>query len=89
MLFHEEALHGYVAPDATSFPQAIAMASAWDPAITQRITHEKSPSWPKGRVWHIQTFVNGQLRRESFTAGRKSEIRDLAAQERREVEATP
>ncbi len=37
VLFHEEALHGYVAPDATSFPQAIAMASAWDPALTQRI----------------------------------------------------
>jgi beta-glucosidase len=37
VLFHEEALHGYVAPDATSFPQAIAMASAWDPELTQRI----------------------------------------------------
>jgi beta-glucosidase len=25
-----EGLHGYMAPDATSFPQAIAMASTWD-----------------------------------------------------------
>jgi len=25
-----EGLHGYLAPDATSFPQAIAMASTWD-----------------------------------------------------------
>ncbi len=31
ILMHEEALHGYVARDATSFPQAIALASTWDP----------------------------------------------------------
>lgn len=55
--------------------------------ITQRITHEKAANWPSGRVWHIETFINGQLRRESFTSGRKSEIREIAAQERREVEA--
>jgi beta-glucosidase len=36
MLFHEEALHGYVARDATSFPQAIALASTWDPALVER-----------------------------------------------------
>lgn len=28
-LMHEEALHGYVAFDATSFPQAMALASSW------------------------------------------------------------
>jgi len=28
--FHEEALHGLVAPGATSFPQAIALAGTWD-----------------------------------------------------------
>ncbi len=28
-LMHEEALHGYVAFDATSFPQALALASSW------------------------------------------------------------
>lgn len=28
-LMHEEALHGYAAFDATSFPQAIALASSW------------------------------------------------------------
>ena len=37
ILFHEEALHGYVARDATSFPQAIALASTWDPALSERI----------------------------------------------------
>ncbi|MBU6298664.1 MAG: glycoside hydrolase family 3 C-terminal domain-containing protein [Alphaproteobacteria bacterium] len=37
VLFHEEALHGYVAPDATSFPQAIAEASTWDPELITQI----------------------------------------------------
>ncbi|HEX4268466.1 MAG TPA: glycoside hydrolase family 3 N-terminal domain-containing protein [Steroidobacteraceae bacterium] len=32
-LFHGEGLHGYMARDATSFPQAIALASSWDPAL--------------------------------------------------------
>ncbi|HEX5048005.1 MAG TPA: glycoside hydrolase family 3 N-terminal domain-containing protein [Gammaproteobacteria bacterium] len=35
--FHEESLHGYAALHATMFPQAIAMASAWDPGLTRRI----------------------------------------------------
>lgn len=30
VLFHEEGLHGYAATGATSFPQAIALASSWD-----------------------------------------------------------
>ena len=33
ILMHEEALHGYVARGATSFPQAIALASTWDPEL--------------------------------------------------------
>ncbi len=37
VLFHEEALHGLQGPDATSFPQAIALASTWDPDLAQRI----------------------------------------------------
>src|SRR5262249_17371451 len=31
VMFHEEGLHGAVTPGATSFPQAIALASSWDP----------------------------------------------------------
>ena len=37
ILFHEEGLHGYVARDATSFPQAIALASSWDPDLLTRV----------------------------------------------------
>jgi beta-glucosidase len=37
VLFHEEALHGYVARGATHFPQAIALASTWDPALLERV----------------------------------------------------
>ncbi len=35
ILFHEEGLHGYAAVGATSFPQAIAMASSWDPDLVR------------------------------------------------------
>ena len=37
LLFHEEALDGFVARRATSFPQAIALASSWDPALVERV----------------------------------------------------
>ncbi|AQR61464.1 beta-glucosidase [Brevundimonas sp. LM2] len=36
LLLHEEALHGYVARGATSFPQSIALASTWDPALVEQ-----------------------------------------------------
>jgi beta-glucosidase len=37
VLMHEEALHGYVAREATSFPQAIGLASSFDPALATRV----------------------------------------------------
>ena len=37
ILFHEEGLHGYAAKGATSFPQAIALASSWDPALVRAV----------------------------------------------------
>ncbi len=37
VLFHEESLHGLAARDATSFPQAIALASTWDPDLIREV----------------------------------------------------
>jgi len=37
LFMHEESLHGYVARDATSFPQAIALASSFDTALVRRV----------------------------------------------------
>jgi beta-glucosidase len=37
VIFHEEALHGLQGPEATSFPQAIALASTWNPELVERV----------------------------------------------------
>ncbi|KQT31354.1 glycoside hydrolase [Sphingomonas sp. Leaf412] len=37
ILFHEEGLHGIAAKGATSFPQAIALASSWDPDLVRAV----------------------------------------------------
>lgn len=37
VMFHEEALHGLVAPRATAFPVPIALGSSWDPALVERV----------------------------------------------------
>ena len=37
ILFHEECLHGYVASKGTSYPQAIALASTWDPELVHDV----------------------------------------------------
>jgi beta-glucosidase len=37
ILFHEECLHGNAAPGGTSFPQAIGLASTWDPALVHDV----------------------------------------------------
>jgi beta-glucosidase len=35
--FHEEGLHGFAAVDGTHFPQAIGLASSWDPDLLRRV----------------------------------------------------
>jgi beta-glucosidase len=37
VIFHEEALHGLQGQEATSFPQAIALACTWNPDLVERI----------------------------------------------------
>jgi len=37
ILFHEECLHGHAAQKGTSFPQAIALASTWDPQTVEDV----------------------------------------------------
>jgi Beta-glucosidase-related glycosidases len=37
IMFHGEALHGAVRKDATSFPQAIALGSTWDPDLLEKM----------------------------------------------------
>jgi beta-glucosidase len=36
VIFHDEALHGLMGQEATSFPQAIALASTWNPDLVER-----------------------------------------------------
>jgi beta-glucosidase len=36
-IIHDEGLHGLVGNDATSFPQAIAMASSWHPGLLEEV----------------------------------------------------
>ena len=37
VMFHEEGLHGYAGVGGTSFPQAIALASTWDPTLLEEV----------------------------------------------------
>jgi len=37
VMFHEEAVHGLVAPRGTSFPVPIGLASTWDPALIEQV----------------------------------------------------
>lgn len=39
-LIHEECLSGYMGKEGTTYPQAIGMASSWDPELIKKITTE-------------------------------------------------
>lgn len=38
VLFHEESLHGYMATEATMFPQAIGLAGTFDPELMEEVS---------------------------------------------------
>src|SRR6266851_4670248 len=37
IVFHDECLHGHVAPGGTSYPMAIALSSTWDPKLVGEV----------------------------------------------------
>lgn len=37
LMFHDECLHGHVAPGGTSYPQAIALAGTWDTTLVRQV----------------------------------------------------
>lgn len=37
VIFHEECLHGHAAPEGTSFPQPIGLASTWNPDLIESL----------------------------------------------------
>ena len=55
-ILHEEALHGFVGPGATSFPQAIALAASFDPSLAEEIF---TVAARQARAWHLASDVPG------------------------------
>jgi beta-glucosidase len=56
-IVHGEALHGFMAHGATSFPQAIALASTWDPALVKRVFTAAADEMASTGVNHAFTPV--------------------------------
>jgi len=61
-LFFGEALHGYMAYGATSFPQALALASTWDPALVKRVYAAAADEMASSGVGQALTPVLGLAR---------------------------
>lgn len=56
-MFHEEALHGLVAPNGTHFPVPIALASAWDPALVESVMSVAAAEARARGVHHVLSPV--------------------------------
>jgi beta-glucosidase len=55
----EEALHGFMAKGATAFPQAIALASTWDPALVERVfTAAALEARARGANWALTPVLD-------------------------------
>ena len=57
-----ESLHGIVAPGATSFPQAISIASSWDPALVERVSTAIAAEARALGIHHCYTPMLGVIR---------------------------
>jgi beta-glucosidase len=58
-LIVDEALHGFMAKGATSFPQAIALASTWDPALVERVfTAAAKEARARGTTWVLSPVLD-------------------------------
>jgi beta-glucosidase len=56
-LFHEEALHGLVAPGATHFPVPIGLASTWDAPLVERVMSVAAQEARARGVHHVLSPV--------------------------------
>jgi beta-glucosidase len=56
-LCHEEALHGLVAPGGTHFPVPMGLASAWDPALLERVMSVAAAEARARGVQHVLSPV--------------------------------
>jgi beta-glucosidase len=52
-MFHEEAVHGFVAPRGTNFPVPIALASTWDPDLLERVMSAAAAETRARGVQHV------------------------------------
>ena len=57
-----EALHGIVVAGATSFPQAISLASSWDPTLIERVSTAIAKEARAMGIHHCYTPMLGVLR---------------------------
>jgi len=57
VMFHDEGLHGFMAKDATCFPQAIALASTWNPALIEEVYTVVAREMRVRGVFHALTPV--------------------------------
>jgi len=57
-----EALHGVCLPEATSFPQAIALASTWDPELIERMANIIAKEARALGVHHVYSPMLGVVR---------------------------
>ncbi len=55
----DEALHGLMGQGATSFPQAMALASTWDPALVERVfTAAAAEMRARGGTWALSPVLD-------------------------------